>query len=942
MRAFHDSRDRRCRTPYGVVAPGDSVSLWLDVWDAPGARVTLRTWMDGVGERRHDMPLVSGPDENGAWRYEARLALSAPGIVWYHFIITLPDGREVRYGARDGRYGGRGQLRDWEPPSFPIAVCDPAADDELLASILAEEDVVRRPPMKVALRYLRGEASAHELREAVEVLRQTVSPRVFNRSFNVLASCTQPHLFALLSGAREDVTDYARELDLLKDPAKAGLSKARLWCAALIQMLSVASLDFPHGEERLDAGLVADASGEAGAPGELGVDATGKLGAFAEAVAGAYVTGEASASGEADAGASAEAGADSLAAADACASVGSYAYGHICPPAFDKDCEDIVRNASELHDILPAFRAGELHCFAVNADVFGFWRCANNGTTACVLVNASLRNAYDVAVPLVAEEVSDLLGGYGVRVVSLADAGDVAVSYPETSRYAMVHLYQTGTAVLLFHPHERLQRPMPAGLGVLAHITSLPVEAACDQVASASAGCDQAADAVAEGCDQAAGATLEDRDQLAPTPTHPGTLGAPARAFIDWLAEAGVTYWQVLPVNPTDEYGSPYAGISAFAGNVNLLEGGAAALDAPDLPDEASAEYQAFCEQEHDWLEPYVCFMAIREAQGDSIPWQEWPREYQRFDAKLLANEPALAASAKKWRRLQFAFQWQWEKLRTYAHEKGVRIIGDMPLYVSADSADVWAHRELFQLDAAGRPSHVAGCPPDSFAVDGQIWGNPLYDWDVAKRTGYDWWIRRVKRALSLYDFVRMDHFIGFARYFSIPAGETASAGEYHPGPGLDFFQTLHQACGPLPFIAEDLGSITPSVRALGAACGFPGMDVIQFVDGGNPLAGYTPRPHKVVYSGTHDNQTLRGFACMRYPQLESDQAAAALANITARAQGDLCVFALQDVLGLDDQARMNTPGTTRENWTWQASAAELEQGTARLKELVALHRDEA
>ena len=896
MRAFHDSRDLRCRSPHGAVAPGDSVALWLDVWDAPGAQVALRTWVDGAGERRYGMSVSEEPPPDGALRYTTALTLNAPGIVWYHFIITLPDGREMRYGARDGRYGGEGQLRDGEPPSFPIAACAPGMDDELLALILQEADVVRRPPMKVALRYLRGEAAASELMEAVEVLRQTLPPRVFDRSFDILASYAQPHLFALLSGAREDAADQIKACELLKDPAKAGLAKGRLWCAALIQMLSVASLDFPH---------------------------------------------------EADAEAESCEGAESKPRGDA---------GLL---ARDKDCEDIVRNASELHDILPVFREGELRCFAVNADVFGFWRRGNDGTAACVLVNASLRDGYDVAVPLVSEEASDLLGGYALPIVSLADAGELAVAFPETSRYAMAHLHPLGSAVLLFHPRERLQQPIPSGFGVLAHITSLP---ALDCESAAVGGMDgESADA--ESAESGGLGT----GNAGTGNIGAGNIGAPARAFIDWLAEAGARCWQMLPVNPTDEYGSPYAGISAFAGNVNLLEGGLAAACAPDLPGENSREFHAFCVREREWLEPYVCFMAIRETHGPDVPWQDWPREYQRFDARLLESDAALAAPAQKWRRLQFAFQWQWERLRSHARERGVAIIGDIPLYVSADSADVWAQRELFQLDEGGWPLRVAGCPPDSFATEGQIWGNPPYDWEACKRTGYDWWVRRVKRALALFDYVRLDHFIGFARYFSIPAGDKASVGKYHPGPGLGLFQALHQACGALPFIAEDLGSISPCVRALDAACGFPGMDVVQFADGNDPLSGYAPRPGKVVYSGTHDNQTLRGYVRTRYPHLAASRAADSqiaapqaadarngagglaeeeavkrLASLVAQAPAVLCVFALQDVLGLDDCARMNTPGTTEGNWMWQARAADIERAMPRLRELVILHEDAA
>ena len=248
-----------------------------------------------------------------------------------------------------------------------------------------------------------------------------------------------------------------------------------------------------------------------------------------------------------------------------------------------------------------------------------------------------------------------------------------------------------------------------------------------------------------------------------------------------------------------------------------------------------------------------------------------------------------------------------------------------------------WANPEIFQLGEDGRPHVVAGCPPDAFAVEGQVWGNPVYDWDVLRKTGYDWWLRRLRRAFDLYDVVRLDHFIGFARYFSIPAGKKATEGSYRPGPGLGFFETAREAFGPLPIIAEDLGLITPGVRALIAACGFPGMDVVQFVDGGDPLAGYQPRPNKIAYTGTHDNQTLVGYAAARYPGPDAAEASAEIMRKALASNASICIVPLQDVLGLGDEARMNTPGTAEGNWRWQADAANLEGLAARLRQLSAL-----
>ena len=588
-------------------------------------------------------------------------------------------------------------------------------------------------------------------------------------------------------------------------------------------------------------------------------------------------------------------------------------------------------------------------CFAVNDDVFGFWSRDDAGSPLCMLVNTSLRNAQDVAVAMVADEVSELVGGYGVRVVgaselqalrcndtfnfndakaqdddassegkpaeidakgtgsekasgAYANGPDDANAPQCTDRFAHVHLNPLGTCLLHFHATERLQRPMEPGIGVLAHITSLPAEGE-------------------------------------------GTLGAPARAFVDWLAQAGVRYWQVLPVNPTDEFGSPYAGLSAFAGNVRLLEGsGVAFSDATPTPRAKARiaklkKYQAFCERESYWLEPYAAFMAIRQKLGEKLAWQEWPKKYRRFNPKLIAGDEELAASAEAWRQSQYLFEQQWKDLRAYANERGVLIVGDMPIYVSADSADVWAHPGIFQLGEDGLPMAVAGCAPDAFAVDGQIWGNPLYDWGACKADGYTWWLRRLQRAFELYDVVRLDHFIGFSRYYSIPAGQTAAMGTYFPGPGIELFQRAYGQFGPLPVIAEDLGLITPAVRALSASCGFPGMDIAQFVDGNDPLSGYRPRPDKIAYTGTHDNQTLVGYCRQRYPHIDGREAAADIMEKVASCSAPICVVPLQDLMGLGDEARMNVPGVAEGNWSWQADAVGMPAALEQVEKLVALHK---
>ena len=543
---------------------------------------------------------------------------------------------------------------------------------------------------------------------------------------------------------------------------------------------------------------------------------------------------------------------------------------------------------TDMAQALSLAQEGKPAWFAVGGDVFGFWRAVESGAMTCALFNASPHDAHDVLVPTEGECASELVAGYAVPIVDASDV-DVPAGTPATGRYARVFLWPFGSAILHFHANGRLAFPMGPGVGVLAHVTSLPSE---------------------EGF---------------------GTLGAPARAFVDCLAKSGARYWQVLPVSPTDECGSPYAGISAFAGNTGLLEG-----DAAEAGEEAVAAdpdgYRAFCEREADWLEPYACFMAIRHKVGGGKLWQKWPKRHRSFDSAAIAGDKKLAASAEAVRRRQFAFERQWKGLRAYANDRGIQIIGDMPIYVSADSADVWAHPELFQLGPGGEPESVAGCPPDAFAAEGQIWGNPVYDWDAMRADGFAWWLRRLQRAFDLYDYVRLDHFIGFSRYFSIPVGEKALAGSYSLGPGFGFFRLASEKLGPLPVIAEDLGLLTPRVRALVADCGFPGMDIVQFADGGDPLSRWEPRPEKIAYTGTHDNQTLLGYVRDRYPEEDEEQAFTELLGKVVSCKAPVRILPLQDLMGLDDEARMNVPGVAEGNWTWQADADGLAKALGRLR----------
>lgn len=540
------------------------------------------------------------------------------------------------------------------------------------------------------------------------------------------------------------------------------------------------------------------------------------------------------------------------------------------------DCATVFRNAIAVRKALPVLTTGDFEPFADGEDVFGFWRRGEDGECVCVLANASLHDAHTVRVPMAGEAVSDVVSGAAPAV---ADG------------CAEAFLWPLGTAVLHFHKQRRLQEPLEPGMGVLCHVTSLPNEG------------------------------------------RPGTLGAPARRFVDWLAECGQTYWQVLPVNPADGYGSPYAGLAAFAGNTCLLEKDpedvlAELKDADDDPD-----YQAFLEKNKYWLTPYATFRAIKDLLGEG-PWQEWPDAYARFSPGL-ARRVELADGVDRHRKLQYEFQREWDELRAYANGRGVKIVGDMPMYVSGDSADVWAERDIFELDEKGHAQVQAGCPGDGFDPEGQLWGNPTYRWDVLAARGYDWWLARLERAVETYDYVRLDHFIGFSSYYKIAKGKPAREGSFSFGPGLDLFRAAYQKLGPLPFIAEDLGVITPAVRALIAETGIPGMDIVQFSDG-DVREGYEPKPGTVTFTGTHDNQTLLGFCQSRFG-LEGDEAAQMADRIAASVLGsknDVAIMPLQDVLGLDDAARMNVPGVAEGNWSWQAAWEDVVAATGRLTQM--------
>jgi 4-alpha-glucanotransferase len=472
-----------------------------------------------------------------------------------------------------------------------------------------------------------------------------------------------------------------------------------------------------------------------------------------------------------------------------------------------------------------------------------------------------------------------------------------------------------------------------------------------------------------------------------------GDLGPTAYEWIDQLAKAKQQWWQMLPLGPTGYADSPYQCFSAFAGNPNfislerLVEERLLAAD--DLPGEAfpqhevdynrvtplkhevtevayrrfkagatpklTAAFSRFCRDESEWLDAFALFVALKERHG-GVAWWEWPPEDRIFDPRRLADRAAgeRAEPIELCKFRQFLFFRQWHRLRDYAHAFGVRLIGDMPIFIASDSADVWSRPELFQLDKDRRPRFVAGVPPDYFSATGQLWGNPLYDWPQHRETGYTWWISRLKSTLQLVDLVRLDHFRGFEAYWAVPAGSaTAEPGSWQPGPGAELFDALKGALGQLPLIAEDLGVITPEVDALRRKFDLPGMRILQFAFGGAQEDRFLPHHferHTVVYTGTHDNETTagwfehlsqqeRGFLNAYAPGAAADPAWG-LMRLAWSSVANLAIAPLQDVLRLGNEARMNLPGTAEGNWRWRVEAGKMtEELLGRLAEMTAVYQ---
>lgn len=458
-----------------------------------------------------------------------------------------------------------------------------------------------------------------------------------------------------------------------------------------------------------------------------------------------------------------------------------------------------------------------------------------------------------------------------------------------------------------------------------------------------------------------------------------GCFSESAYKFVDWLKKSGQTYWQILPLGPTSYGDSPYQSFSTFAGNPYfisleaLVDEGLITKEECELVDFGSNEesisydklyyqrypllrkayqnsnvkadesYISFC-NENRWLDDYALFMAIKDSYR-GIAWSEWDEDIRlRRPEAITKYSDELSEEIGFYKFLQYQFFMQWKKLKNYANTQGIHIIGDIPIYVAFDSADTWANPELFQLDENNVPKAVAGCPPDGFSADGQLWGNPLYDWNKHRETGFAWWISRLENCFRLYDVVRIDHFRGFDEYYSIPYGEkTAMNGHWEKGPGIELFKAIEHVLGKKDVIAEDLGFVTDSVRQLVNDSGFPNMKVLEFAfdsrDTGNRNE-YLPHNYDencVAYTGTHDNQTIVSWfetitdeerrmvrEYIADYETSSNELHKVFVELVMKSEANVCIIPLQDYLGLSDNARMNKPSTVGENWKWRMKDSHL------------------
>lgn len=468
-----------------------------------------------------------------------------------------------------------------------------------------------------------------------------------------------------------------------------------------------------------------------------------------------------------------------------------------------------------------------------------------------------------------------------------------------------------------------------------------------------------------------------------------GDFGPAAYHFVDWLASAGQTYWQILPLGIIGPGNSPYMSPSAFAGNpllidlqdlahkgwiasdelnnkqfpanridyaevypyrMNMLRKAAQGFFSKHI---TNADFNDFTQKYQEWLDDYALFMALAE-RDTAKEWSAWEPELVRRKPEALEQaKKQYADSINFWKFVQWIFFSQWNSLKTYANEHEIKIIGDIPIFIAYNSADVWAHQKLFYLDKEFKTHVVAGVPPDFFSETGQLWGNPLYDWDQHERTHYDWWIKRMRMITEITDLVRIDHFRGFAGYWEIPGKDTTAInGRWLPGPGAKFFNALKKAFGPLPIIAEDLGVITPDVVALRDSFELPGMRILQFAFAGDTKNTFLPHNYiqnTVVYTGTHDNDTSKGWFetatdrertfVQKYLKTDGKNIHWDLIHAASESVADVAIYPFQDILGLGNEARMNLPGKASGYWEWRFQWSQVESWHAsRLREISAVH----